>query len=357
MLTKDFSYDLDESQIAQSPVEPRDSCKMLVLGRTSGSIEHKVFRDITDYLRKGDLLVINETKVLPARLIGKKAQSEGVAEALLLKQVRPDIGKGTALWEALVRPGKRLKPGAVIEFFADDDELVLQATVVDWSQDNTRGGRLIELKALVGTLDEALHSVGRAPLPPYIHDYKGDPDLYQTVYAKNESSAAAPTAGLHFTNELLEKLQKQGVNIAAVELEIGLDTFRIVETDRAEDHHMHTEVFYVPQETVDAIERTHEHNGRVVAVGTTSMRSLESSWDADRGKIRAVDGESTSLFILPGYEFHVVDALITNFHVPKSTLMMLVSAFSSRENIMNAYKSAQENGYRFLSFGDAMLII
>lgn len=373
MLTDDFDYDLPEELIAQAPVQPRDGCRLLVLGRKSGTVEHRVFRDIIDYLEPGDLLVANETRVLPARLLGRKAGSGGQAEVLLLKQLVPDFGDGRAEWEGLVKPGKRLKPGAVVEFFAASDlqgcpgdpvepapgaKPVLEAEILDWVEGDTRGARRIEIRSRSGgTLDEAIHMVGRAPLPPYIHSYQGDPELYQTVYSHRESSAAAPTAGLHFTNDLLDRIRSKGVGFATVELEIGLDTFRAVTTERAEDHEMHSEVYHISQQTVDAIERTHEAGHRVIAVGTTSMRSLESAWDGELGRLRARDGESTRLFILPGYEFHVVDALVTNFHVPRSTLMMLVSAFSTRENIMNAYSEAIAERYRMLSFGDAMLII
>ncbi len=229
--------------------------------------------------------------------------------------------------------------------------------MLDWQEDAAPGERIVGIQSHVGTLDEAIHLVGKAPLPPYIHGYKGDPEMYQTVYSRRESSAAAPTAGLHFTPELLQQIKDSGVEVATVELEIGLGTFRAVTTERAEDHNMHSEVYHVSPQTVEAIEKTREQGGRVVAVGTTSMRSLESAWSSEEQRILPRRGESTRLFILPGYEFHVVDALITNFHVPKSTLMMLVSAFSTRENIMNAYACAVEQNYRMLSFGDAMLII
>ena len=372
MLTSDFDYNLPEERIAQTPFEPRDECRMMVLGRTSGSIEHRIFKDVIEYLNPGDLLVVNETRVMPARLLGRKVGSGGAAEVFLLKQHKPDYGDGYAEWEGLVKPGKRLKPGAHVEFFAeadcdfaDDDtrtpkpgaQPVLTAKILDWIEGASPGQRMIGIQSLVGTLDDAIHMVGRAPLPPYIHGYKGDPELYQTVYSHRESSSAAPTAGLHFTKELLQRIQNKGVDLATVELEIGLGTFRAVTTEQAEDHDMHSEVYHVSQTTIDAIEQTHANGGRVIAVGTTSMRSLESAWDQQLGRLRARDGESTRLFILPGYKFNVVDALITNFHVPKSTLMMLVSAFATRENIMNAYEQAVQQEYRMLSFGDAMLII
>ncbi len=373
MLTSDFDYDLPEERIAQEPFEPRDMCKMMVLGRKSGQIEHRIFRDIVEYIEPGDLLVVNETRVMPARLLGRKAETGGAAEVLLLRQRRPDMGDGYAEWDAMVKPGKRLKPGAKVEFFSQFDECatdggagdcdgndpapVLTATILDWREGAAPGERVVGIQSHVGTLDEAIHQVGKAPLPPYIHGYKGDPEMYQTVYSRRESSAAAPTAGLHFTPELLEQLKAKGVGLATVELEIGLGTFRAVTTERAEDHDMHSEVYHVSPETVEAVQAAKARGGRVVAVGTTSMRSLESAWSEEAGSIVPRDGESTRLFILPGYEFHVVDALATNFHVPKSTLMMLVSAFSTRENIMRAYAEAVEQEYRMLSFGDAMLII
>ncbi len=373
MLTEDFDYDLPEELIAQAPVEPRDSCRLMVLGRWSGSIEHRVFSDIIDYLVPGDLLVANETRVLPARLLGRKADTGGRAEVLLLRQIRPDCGDGTAEWEGLVRPGKRLRPGAVVEFFAASDatahpdervdrasgaEVAMTAEVLDWVEGGSRGVRVIRISSVGGgSLDDAIHSVGRAPLPPYIYGYEGDPELYQTVYSHRESSAAAPTAGLHFTDGLLSRILEKGVGFSTVELEIGLDTFRPVTAERAEDHEMHSEIFHVPQATIDAVEETRARGNRVIAVGTTTMRSLESAWDVELGRLRARDGEPTSLFILPGYEFHAVDVLVTNFHVPRSTLMMLVSAFSTRANIMTAYAEAVRERYRMLSFGDSMLII
>ncbi len=388
MLTSDFDYYLPEERIAQEPFEPRDMCKMMVLGRKSGDIEHRVFKDVADYLDSGDLLVVNETRVMPARLLGRKAGTQGAAEVLLLRQRRPDMGDGYAEWDAMVKPGRRLKPGATVEFFSQFDAAdgagsnartavesaracaeaevaaavanptpVLTAEVLDWREDAAPGERVVGIQSHAGTLDEAVHLVGKAPLPPYIHGYKGDPEMYQTVYSRRESSAAAPTAGLHFTPELLRQIQSKGVGLATVELEIGLGTFRAVTAERAEDHDMHSEVYHVPAKTAEAVEKTHAAGGRVVAVGTTSMRSLESAWSSEAGRIVPREGESTRLFILPGYDFHVVDALITNFHVPKSTLMMLVSAFSTRENIMRAYAEAVEREYRMLSFGDAMLII
>lgn len=262
-----------------------------------------------------------------------------------------------------MRPGKRLKPGAVVDFVASsekgnensNEEVVLSAEVIDWVEGAQKGERLVRLTTCLPSLDEALHAVGHTPLPPYIKNYAGDEELYQTVYSHEERSAAAPTAGLHFTPELIERIKEKGIGWETVHLEVGLDTFRIVEEDNPRDHQIHTERYTVPQQTVDAIKRTKEQGGRVIAVGTTSVRSLESAWDAERGLI-ARDREATSLYILPGYEFKVVDALITNFHVPRSTLMMLVSAFSTRDNIMKAYHHAIKRKYRMLSFGDAMFI-
>ena len=260
------------------------------------------------------------------------------------------------MWEVLVRPGKRLKPGAVVDFTDAQSTVVLSAEIIDWVEDAEKGERLARLTTPLPSLDEALHTVGHTPLPPYIKNYAGDEELYQTVFSREERSAAAPTAGLHFTPELIERLKEKGVGWETVHLEVGLDTFRIVDEDDPRKHQIHTERYTVPQKTVDAIGRTKAAGKRVIAVGTTSVRSLESAWDVEQGKLRARDGENTSLYILPGYTFHVVDALITNFHVPRSTLMMLVSAFSSRDNIMRAYRHAIKRKYRMLSFGDAMFI-
>ena len=361
MLKKDFWYDLPKELIAQEPAAVRDACRLLKMDRATGALEDRIFHDVGDYLRPGDLLVANETRVMPARLLGAKRGTGGAAGVFLLREVfgrEPKTGS-SALWETLVRPGRRLKPGAVVDFTDASGEVVLSAEVIGWVEDKGDGGkgeRLVRLTTPLPSLDEALHAVGHTPLPPYIKDYAGDEELYQTVYSKEEKSAAAPTAGLHFTPELIERLQAKGVRWETVELEVGLDTFRIVDEENAEDHAMHTERYTVPQRTVDAIHETHAAGGRVIAVGTTSVRSLESAWDAEVGDITAREGASTSLFLLPGSTFHVVDCLITNFHVPRSTLMMLVSAFSTRENIMAAYRHAVEERYRFFSFGDAMFI-
>ncbi len=393
--TDDFDYDLPEERIAQFPTTPRDSCRLFVLHRADNTHEHKIFTDIIDYLNPGDLLVANKTRVLPARLIGKKPTG-GVAETLLLNK-REDLDPHGFVWEALVNPGRRLKEGAVIEYRAggahapNGAPVILRATVEGYVPHN-KGARLIRFSlpessadsispgcpadsatsdqpaTLDGatpadnakaptTLDEAIHAIGAVPLPPYIPNYQGDPALYQTVYAmEQEHSAAAPTAGLHFTPELLEKIKAKGVNVSFVELEVGVDTFRLVEEDDPTEHQMHTERFHVPQEVVDAVHKTKAAGGRVIAVGTTSVRSLEAAWDARAQDIVKKENATTDLFLLPGSKFHVVDAMITNFHVPRSTLMMLVSAFAGRDNIMDAYHEAIEKKYRMLSFGDAMLI-
>lgn len=393
MRTEDFNYDLPEELIAQEPAPVRDACRMLVMDRETGALEDRIFHDIEEYLRPGDLLVANETRVMPARLLGAKRGTGGQAEVFLLREVKgapaspyldeslTESANQQAIWEVLVRPGKRLKPGsgAIVDFTDKQGNVALSAEIVDWASAKTdaaaagesadannaeasaaKGERIARLTTTLPSLDEALHAVGHTPLPPYIKNYAGDEELYQTVYSRRESSAAAPTAGLHFTPELIERLKAKGVRWETVDLEVGLDTFRIVDEDDPTKHKMHTEYYTVPQKTVDAINETHAAGGRVIAVGTTSTRSLESAWDASaaggKGAITARNRDTTSLYLLPGSTFHVIDGLITNFHVPKSTLMMLVSAFSSRENIMNAYHHAIENRYRMLSFGDAMFI-
>ena len=387
MKTSDFDYDLPQELIAQEPAAVRDGCRMLVMDRESGAFEDRIFRDIEEYLNPGDLLVANETRVLPARLLGAKRNTGGQAEVFLLRQVKGDAAQAylddsltesvnqQAIWEVLVRPGKRLKPGsgAVIDFVGRDGQVALSAEIVDWAaaketesdengvaEESAKGERIARLTTTLPSLDEALHAVGHTPLPPYIKNYAGDEELYQTVYSRHEGSAAAPTAGLHFTPELIERLKKKGVRWETVDLEVGLDTFRVVDEDDPLQHKMHTEFYTVPQSTVDAINETHAAGGRVIAVGTTSTRSLESAWDASandgKGALVARNRATTNLFLYPGKEFHVIDGLITNFHVPRSTLMMLVSAFSSRDNIMNAYQHAIEERYRMLSFGDAMFL-
>lgn len=360
MKTSDFDYELPAELIAQEPHVPRDECRLLVLDRKSGKLEDCIFKQIVDYLNPSDLLVANETRVLPARLLGHKRGTGGAAEVFLLRETastEPRTNK-VAFWEVLVKPGKRLKPGtgAVVDFTDGKDNVVLSAEIVDWAKNAQKGERVARLSTNLDSLDEAMHAVGRTPLPPYIKDYAGDDELYQTVYSKREKSAAAPTAGLHFTPELIKQIQDKGVGWETVELEVGLDTFRIVDEENAEDHAMHTEFYTVPASTVEAIRQTKANGGRVIAVGTTSVRSLESAWDDECGEVVPRDREATSLFLLPGSQFHVVDAMITNFHVPRSTLMMLVSAFASRDQIMKAYEHAISNRYRMLSFGDAMFI-
>jgi S-adenosylmethionine:tRNA ribosyltransferase-isomerase len=369
MRTDDFDYDLPRELIAQAPAEPRDSCRLMVLHRSDGSVEHRVFTDVIDYLNPGDLLVANRTRVMPARLIGNKEGTGGVAETLLVTR-REDLDPLGCVWECIVRPGRRLQPGARIEYrpggahAAPDAAVVLRSRIEERMPQ--RGMRLVRFEPQDGlTLDQAIHAAGNVPLPPYISDYHGDPEKYQTVYAMHEEhSAAAPTAGLHFTPELLDRIRAKGIDWATVELEVGIDTFRLVEEDDPTQHKMHTERYHVPQDVVDKVHETHAHGGRVVAVGTTSVRSLESAWDDEavaadgsKGDIVERRNATTSLFLLPGSQFHVVDALITNFHVPRSTLMMLVSAFATREQIMAAYEEAVRRRYRMLSFGDAMLIV
>lgn len=386
MRTDDFDYNLPEELIAQEPAEPRDSCRLLVLHREDGSVEHRHFRDIVEYLEPGDLVVVNRTRVMPARLVGRKPTG-ALAETLLLKR-REDVDPLGSVWECLVSPGKRLKPGAIIEFRAggahapQTSPVVLRGEVLDFVEDS-RGGRLVRFSPAEGlTLDDAIHRAGHVPLPPYITQYEGDPEKYQTVYAMSEEhSAAAPTAGLHFTPQLIERLRAQGVLWEEVELEVGIDTFRLVEEDDPTQHVMHTERYHVPQQVVDAVHAAKVAGHRVIAVGTTSVRSLESAYDAQSpawelpvtargfedapdsaavsgcGDIVARANATTNLYLMPGSTFHVVDAMVTNFHVPRSTLMMLVSAFATREQIMAAYQAAIDERYRFFSFGDAMLIV
>ena len=377
MRTDDFDYDLPRELIAQYPAEPRDSCRLLVLDREKGTLEDHVFTDIVDFLDEGDLLVVNQTRVLPARLIGHKPVTGGACEVFLTNR-REDLDAAGGVWECLVKPGKRLKPGAVVEFREGGLLAPMTAPVILTAHVGEilpqRGLRLVSFEAAEGlTLDEAMHKAGHVPLPPYITQYEGDSEKYQTVYAmQEEHSAAAPTAGLHFTPALIEKCREKGVGWATVELEVGIDTFRIVEEDDPTEHEMHTERYHVPQSVIDQIHATKAAGKRVIAVGTTSVRSLESSWSAEepysgcaarffdipeKGDVVARENATTSLFLMPGSQFHVVDAMVTNFHVPRSTLMMLVSAFAGRERIMEAYGHAIESKYRMLSFGDAMLII
>lgn len=344
MRTSDFDYDLPSGLIAQHPVEPRDACRLMVVERASGLIEHRVFRDLPEYLRAGDVLVVNETRVLPARLRGAKDETGGAVEVLLLRRSYEDV------WECLVRPGRRIKPGTRLVF----GEGELTGLVVDMLEES--GARLVQFTTRRGTFMDAVHRLGEVPLPPYITEPLRDPDEYQTVYAAEEHSVAAPTAGLHFTTELLERVQRAGVHVAAVELDVGLDTFRPVATEDPHDHVIHSEHYRVPAHAAAAVNDAKARGNRVVAVGTTAVRALESAFDESSGRLEATDG-TTSLFIVPGYRFRVVDALITNFHVPRSTLLMMVSAFAGRELMMRAYEIAKSERYRFLSFGDAMLIL
>lgn len=344
MRTDDFDYDLPSGLIAQRPAEPRDSCRLMVIERSSGLVEHETFRDIESRLRRGDVLVVNETRVLPARLMGARDETGGAAEVLLLRHHYADT------WECLVKPGRRLKPGAKIVF--GDGEL--SGMVVDVLDES--GARLVQFNSAGGSFIDAVHRLGKVPLPPYITEPLRDPSEYQTVYAAEEHSVAAPTAGLHFTEELLEAIQRAGVHIAKVELDVGLDTFRPVSVDDPTEHHIHTEHYRVPAAAAEAVNDARARGSRVVAVGTTTVRALESALNERTGIVEAAEG-ATDLFILPGFSFGVVDAMITNFHVPRSTLLMMVSAFAGRELVMRAYEMAREERYRFLSFGDAMLIL
>jgi len=338
MKLSDFMYDLPEERIAQTPVEPRDHSRLMVLDRATHGIEHKHFYDVIDYLNPGDVLVINETRVIPARLFGERP-SGGACEVLLLKQVGPKK------WETLVRPGKKLKPGAEVVFGGGRLKCkVLETTEV--------GGRIVEFEC-EGTFEAALDALGEMPLPPYIHERLENRERYQTVYARQEGSAAAPTAGLHFTPELMEKIREKGIEIIPVLLHVGLGTFRPVKVENIDEHEMHSEYFEVTEEAARKINAAKARGSRVIAVGTTSVRTLESA--SENGVLMAKSGD-TKIFITPGYKWQLVDALITNFHLPGSTLMMLVSALYDRERIIAAYEEAVREEYRFFSFGDAMFI-
>ena len=337
---KDFYYDLPEGMIAQTPLEDRTASKLMVLNRKNHEITHKHFYDIVDYLNPGDCLVMNNTRVIPARLYGVKEGSGGKIEFLLLKRINIDT------WEVILKPGRKAREGARFVF----GEGILKAEVIEVRDD---GNRIVRFE-FDGVWEEILDTLGEMPLPPYIKEKLQDKNRYQTVYSKIEGSAAAPTAGLHFTDALIEKIKDKGVKVAFVTLHVGLGTFRPVSTENIEDHHMHSEYYEVSKETADIINETRKSGGRIVAVGTTSVRTLESV-AADDGTIPVQSG-NTQIFIYPGYKFKVVDALITNFHLPESTLLMLVSALYDREHIMDAYKEAIAENYRFFSFGDAMLI-
>lgn len=341
MKTSDFYYDLPEELIAQDPLADRSASRLLHLDRETGEIEHTDFKHITRYLKPGDCLVINDTKVIPARLYGNKVGTDAGIEILLLKR------KGDNVWETLVKPGKKARPGTVISF----GDGLLTGEVIDVVEE---GNRLIQF-SYEGIFEEILDKLGEMPLPPYITHKLEDKNRYQTVYAKNEGSAAAPTAGLHFTEELLEEIRGMGVSIAHVTLHVGLGTFRPVKVDDVEKHHMHSEFYVVEEDQAKLINDTRKNGGRIISVGTTSCRTLESAAD-EFGNLQAKSGW-TEIFIYPGYEFKIIDGLITNFHLPESTLLMLVSALAGKEHIMKAYEEAVKERYRFFSFGDAMLIV
>ena len=339
MKLTDFNYYLPEELIAQTPIEKRDESRLMLLDKNTGEIKHTVFKDIINYLQPGDCLVRNNTKVIPARLYGKKETGANV-EFVLLKNIQGDI------WEAMVRPGNKLHSGAKVVF----GDGILKATILETLNDGTRK---VEFE-YTGIFNEILDKIGLMPLPPYIHESLKDKDRYQTVYAKYNGSAAAPTAGLHFTDELLKEIEAKGVKIANVTLHVGIGTFRPVKEENIEEHHMHTEHYYIKQEDVEKINTAKKEGHRVIAVGTTSCRTLETIANED-GYVNECEGD-TGIYIYPGYKFRCIDGLITNFHLPESTLLMLVSALAGRENVLNAYNEAVKEKYRFFSFGDAMLI-
>ena len=336
---KEFYYDLPEELIAQVPIQKRDESRLMVLDRENKTIENKIFKDILDYLKPGDCLVRNNTKVIPARIYGKKETGANV-EFLLLNNIEGDI------WEAIVRPGNKLHVGTKVTF----GEGLLNAEILEVMEGGTRKVKF----TYNGIFNEILDQIGLMPLPPYIHEELKEKDRYQTVYAKYQGSAAAPTAGLHFTEELLEKIKEKGVEIANVTLHVGIGTFRPVKVDKIEEHHMHSEHYYIKKEDAEKINSAKKNGGRIISVGTTSCRVLESIAD-ENGFVKETEGD-TSIFIYPGYKFKCIDALITNFHLPESTLLMLVSALAGKDYIMKAYKEAVEQKYRFFSFGDAMFI-
>lgn len=340
MKREDFDFDLPEELIAQDPLEDRSGSRLLVMDKETGTIEHHIFKDIVEYLQEGDCLVINDTKVIPARLIGSKVGTDAKIEVLLLKRNENDI------WETLVKPGKKAKPGTKISF----GDGLLMGEVLDIVEE---GNRMIQF-TYQGIFEEILDQLGQMPLPPYITHQLKDKTRYQTVYAKHTGSAAAPTAGLHFTPELLDQIQKKGVEIAKVTLHVGLGTFRPVKVENILEHHMHSEFYCIDEEAAKKINHAKQNGGRVICVGTTSCRTIESAAKED-GTIEACSGW-TEIFIYPGYQFKLLDCLITNFHLPESTLIMLVSALAGREHVLHAYKEAVEERYRFFSFGDAMFI-
>ena len=340
MKTSDFYFDLPEELIAQDPLVDRTSSKLLVLDKETGEVSHHVFRDIVDMLNPGDCLVLNNTKVIPARLYGEKEDTGAGIEILLLKRLQKDV------WECLVKPGKKCKPGAKIVF----GDGILKGEILETKDD---GNRLISF-TYEGIWEEVLDALGEMPLPPYITHKLEDKNRYQTVYAKYDGSAAAPTAGLHFTTDLLKRIEEKGVKIAYVTLHVGLGTFRPVKVDDVTDHHMHSEFYEVTKETADLVNETKKQGGRIVCVGTTSCRTVESASTKD-GVLHAGSG-NTEIFIYPGYQFKILDALITNFHLPESTLVMLVSALAGKEHVLSAYETAILERYRFFSFGDAMFV-
>ena len=342
MDVKDFDYELPQELIAQDPIEKRDASRLLVLDKKTGGTSHHIFHGIVDMLEPGDCLVINDTKVIPARLFGVKEDTGAHVEVLLLKR------KEDHVWETLVRPGKKLRPGARLSF----GDGKLKAEVMEVVEE---GNRLVRFE-YEGIFEEILDELGQMPLPPYITHELKDKNRYQTVYAKHEGSAAAPTAGLHFTEALLDEIVKKGVKIARVCLHVGLGTFRPVKAEHVQDHHMHSEFYRIEEDAAEIINETKASGGRVIAVGTTSCRTLEAAADPATGLLKACSGW-TEIFIYPGYRFKCIDALITNFHLPQSTLLMLVSALAGREHILEAYREAVEERYRFFSFGDAMLIV
>ena len=339
--TSDYAFDLPQELIAQDPLTDRSASRLLVLDRRTGKTEHKGFRDILQYLRPGDCLVLNDTRVIPARLLGGKEDTKAAVEILLLKRREKDV------WEALVRPGKKLRPGARVTF----GDGRLRAEILDVVEE---GNRLVQF-SYEGIWEEVLDSLGEMPLPPYITHKLQDKNRYQTVYARYEGSAAAPTAGLHFTQELLAQVEEMGVELAYVTLHVGLGTFRPVKVDNVKEHHMHSEFYRITKEAAERINRAKESGHRVICVGTTSCRTVESAAD-ENGRLSACSG-NTDIFIYPGYRFKVLDGLITNFHLPESTLVMLVSALAGREQVLSAYREAIRERYRFFSFGDAMLIL
>ena len=341
MKTSDFYFDLPRELIAQDPLPARDASRLLVLDRETGQVTHKKFRDILSYLHPGDCLVINDTKVIPARLLGVRKGTGGHVEILLLRRQKDDV------WEAIVRPGKKLRTGARVEF----GDGLLEGEITEVLPD---GNRLVRF-SYEGIFEEVLDRLGQMPLPPYITHQLKDRNRYQTVYAVHEGSAAAPTSGLHFTKELLEEIRQMGVEIARITLHVGLGTFRPVKVEDVTEHHMHSEYYRVSPEAADLINKTRAEGGRIISVGTTSTRTLESVAD-ENGKIVPGSGQ-TDIFIYPGYRFKAIDGLITNFHLPESTLLMLVSALAGKEHILAAYEEAVREGYRFFSFGDAMLIL